>query len=84
MTRCALCASKSQTTARATHTNLPDLENHMYLITLTRIESGEQIQRYTNPLPMSDAAMADLERYGIAVTQVLECDEHIILETFAA
>lgn len=56
----------------------------MYLITLTRIESGEQIQRYTNPLPMSDAAMADLERYGIAVTQVLECDEHIILETFAA
>jgi hypothetical protein len=56
----------------------------MYIITLTHIRTGEQIQRYTNPLPMSDGGVEDLERYGIAVTQVLECDEHITLETLVA
>jgi hypothetical protein len=52
----------------------------MFLITLTNIETGEETSRYTNPLPMSEASIDHLERYGIAVTQVHECDEHIILE----
>jgi hypothetical protein len=42
----------------------------MYLITLTHIATGEEMQSYTNPLPMSTASINHLERtYGIAVTQ---------------
>lgn len=57
----------------------------MYLITLTLIETGEEINQYTNPLPMSEASVNHMARtYGIAVTQVRECDENIVLSSAAA
>lgn len=57
----------------------------MYLITLTLVSTGEEINQYTNPLPMSEASINHLGRtYGIAVTQVRECDEDIVISSAAA